>query len=388
MRPQAWGHRLAAPEFPRDALRARDRLREPAALRELDGAGRGHAVLSRCAVAAAMGALRPRHQLRRVRPVRLLRGVDRAVADAARPVALAVGVGALLSLTMETLQMFLPTRVANVADLLANTVGAALGGGLGMAFARSPQATRTLVATRDDWFLPGIGGRSRSRAAGDLAHGTDEPRHSAVRHDVRQRDARPFVEPAAADVAATLVESVHSAFQLARRRAVRRASGARAEARRGRGAAPDRRGGDHQGRGGDGAAQSRRGRALAHARGRAGRCGRLGGAGARHPAAAIGAGHARGDRVAVVVARDAVRAGPPVRARAGRALQRTLRPPAQLQRPHSHGALALAGGRQCIPVRARGKARLGAARNERPPRSLRSLPPEGRTVRFGRPCAH
>ena len=37
-----------------------------------------------------------------------------------------------------------------------------------------------------------------------------------------------------------------------------------------------------------------------------------------HPAPAIRAGHARGDRAALVIARDAVRARPPVRARAVR----------------------------------------------------------------------
>ena len=54
----------------------------------------------------------------------------------------------MLSLAMETLQMFLPTRDASVADLIANTVGAALGGGLAAAFARSPQASRSLASAR------------------------------------------------------------------------------------------------------------------------------------------------------------------------------------------------------------------------------------------------
>src|SRR5438046_1522723 len=64
----------------------------------------------------------------------------------------------MLSLAMETLQMFLPTRYASVADLIANTVGGARGGGLAAAFARSPQACRSLSSARDRWFLPGIAG--------------------------------------------------------------------------------------------------------------------------------------------------------------------------------------------------------------------------------------
>jgi len=42
--------------------------------------------------------------------------------------ATAIGAGALLSLAMESTQMFLPTRDASNVDLLSNSVGATLGG--------------------------------------------------------------------------------------------------------------------------------------------------------------------------------------------------------------------------------------------------------------------
>ena len=52
----------------------------------------------------------------------------------------AIAAGALLSFTMEALQMFLPTRDASIADLLSNATGAALGGALALALSRSPRA--------------------------------------------------------------------------------------------------------------------------------------------------------------------------------------------------------------------------------------------------------
>jgi VanZ family protein len=50
----------------------------------------------------------------------------------------AAGIGALLSLAMESLQMFLPTRDASAVDLASNTVGAMLGALSGLAFNRVP----------------------------------------------------------------------------------------------------------------------------------------------------------------------------------------------------------------------------------------------------------
>ena len=109
--------------------------------------------------------------------------------------------------------MFLPTRDASVADLIANVAGAALGGGLAIAFARSPRATRSLASARDRWFLPGIAGDlGLALLAIWLAVQVNPgiPLFATV-YDCA---ARPFVEPASDDVAATLVGSAHSAFQL------------------------------------------------------------------------------------------------------------------------------------------------------------------------------
>jgi len=71
-----------------------------------------------------------------------------------RRLAIAVVTAALLSLAMETLQMFLPTRYASIADWIANTAGAGIGGTLAALFARSPNASRWLSSARERWFLP------------------------------------------------------------------------------------------------------------------------------------------------------------------------------------------------------------------------------------------
>jgi VanZ family protein len=127
--------------------------------------------------------------------------------------AISIGVGAILSLTMETLQMFVPTRDASVADLLANTAGAALGGGLATVFARSPHATHSLASARDRWFLPGTAG---DLGLALLAIWLAVQANPGIPLFATMYDsaARPFSQPASDDVAATLVECVHSAFQL------------------------------------------------------------------------------------------------------------------------------------------------------------------------------
>jgi VanZ family protein len=71
--------------------------------------------------------------------------------------AIAVGVGALLSFAMESAQMFLPTRDANTIDFAANTAGAALGGVCALAFQRVPGLRRRIRQWRYRVFL---GGRS------------------------------------------------------------------------------------------------------------------------------------------------------------------------------------------------------------------------------------
>jgi len=134
-------------------------------------------------------------------------------ASGARRLTLAMVVGALVSLAMESLQMYLPTRVASVADLVSNSGGAALGGLLAVVFARSPSAGRWLSSARERWFLPG--------AAGDIGlallaiwlavqANPGIPLFAAMYDSA----ARALPEPVPTDVAAMLVESAQSAFQL------------------------------------------------------------------------------------------------------------------------------------------------------------------------------
>ena len=130
-----------------------------------------------------------------------------------RRLVVAVFTGAVLSLAMESLQMFLPTRDASTADMIANAGGAALGGLLAALFARSPNASRSLSSARERWFLPG--------AAGDIGlsllviwlavqANPGIPLFAAM-YDAA---ARPFSGPVPTDLAAMLVESAQSAFQL------------------------------------------------------------------------------------------------------------------------------------------------------------------------------
>ena len=58
----------------------------------------------------------------------------------------AAGSAAILSFTMETLQMFLPTRDASVVDLTSNVAGAAVGALVAILFNRTP-GLRARVST-------------------------------------------------------------------------------------------------------------------------------------------------------------------------------------------------------------------------------------------------
>lgn len=64
-------------------------------------------------------------------------------------------VGAAFSATMECLQLFLPSRVASNADILANTAGAALGATLAPFISRRSHFFAWLVALRRHWFRAG-----------------------------------------------------------------------------------------------------------------------------------------------------------------------------------------------------------------------------------------
>src|SRR4030095_12214861 len=120
---------------------------------------------------------------------------------------------ARLSLSMEAVQMSLPPRHASVADLISNSSGAALGGVLAALFARSPTAGHRLSSARERWFLPGAAGDiGLSLLAIWLAVQANPgiPLFAAM-YDAA---ARPLSGPIPHDLAATLVESAQSAFQL------------------------------------------------------------------------------------------------------------------------------------------------------------------------------
>jgi VanZ family protein len=80
-----------------------------------------------------------------------------------RRIASATLVGAAMSFAMESLQMYVPPRIASPYDLATNTLGALLGGGLALPVVRSPRARRLLYRARDRWFL--------SRHLGDVGLG-------------------------------------------------------------------------------------------------------------------------------------------------------------------------------------------------------------------------
>jgi len=77
---------------------------------------------------------------------------------AAMRLAASSGAGALLSLAMESLQMFLPTRDASAVDLLSNTAGAALGSLAAIALHLIPRLRGRISAWRRRVFLPGRSG--------------------------------------------------------------------------------------------------------------------------------------------------------------------------------------------------------------------------------------
>lgn len=130
----------------------------------------------------------------------------------------AVAAGAAMSFAMESLQMFVPPRVASVGDLLANVAGAAAGGALAAAFARSEAARRGTSSLRDRWFVPGrVGDLGLALLAIWLAVQVNPgiPLFAIVFDPAAEFGVFAGVPAAAAaDPAATLVEGAHSALQL------------------------------------------------------------------------------------------------------------------------------------------------------------------------------
>ncbi len=133
--------------------------------------------------------------------------------------AVAIIAGAALSVAMESLQMFLPPRVASIVDLASNTAGAATGAALGVAFARSTAAKRAAASARNRWFLPGrVGDLGLALLAIWLAVQVNPgiPLFAVTFDPMAEFDPAAVLAaaPPAGEPAAALVEGAHSAFQL------------------------------------------------------------------------------------------------------------------------------------------------------------------------------
>lgn len=131
----------------------------------------------------------------------------------------AIAAGAALSFALETLQMFVPPRDANTIDLVANAAGAAIGGALAVAYARSARVKRAIGACRDRWFLPGrIGDLGLALLAIWVAVQVNPgiPLFAVMFDPTPQLGSAVGAAVAAPtyDLAATLVEGAHSALQL------------------------------------------------------------------------------------------------------------------------------------------------------------------------------
>jgi len=122
--------------------------------------------------------------------------------------------GAAWSFLMETAQWFMPPRFATLVDFGANSLGALIGGLLGAAFSRSP-LRGALHEGRRRFILPGtIGDVGLALLATWLvAQLNPAIPPFATTFETDPIDVAPQLD-AAHDVAATLIEGAHSAFQL------------------------------------------------------------------------------------------------------------------------------------------------------------------------------
>jgi len=126
-------------------------------------------------------------------------------------VALAAGV--TLSFSMETLQMFLPSRAASLADLFANAAGAVVGGLLGGTLVRAERMRRLLSGARAHAFIEGrLGDTGIALLALWL---TAQTNPGIPLFAVNFEPGLGAAAVAAPDIAATMLEAAQSAFQLA-----------------------------------------------------------------------------------------------------------------------------------------------------------------------------
>jgi VanZ family protein len=131
-------------------------------------------------------------------------------------IGVALAAGATLSFTMETLQMFLPTRDASIVDLLANACGALAGGLIGGTLVRAERTRRLLSAGRERAFLAG---RLGDVGIALLALWLTAQTNPGIA--LFAVNFEPGLTPAATaasvqpDAAATILEAMQSALQLA-----------------------------------------------------------------------------------------------------------------------------------------------------------------------------
>jgi VanZ family protein len=76
-------------------------------------------------------------------------------ASPARRIAWGLAIGAAMSFAMESLQMYIPPRVASINDLVTNSAGALIGAIIATIVARSKRARLVIYRARGRLFLPG-----------------------------------------------------------------------------------------------------------------------------------------------------------------------------------------------------------------------------------------
>jgi VanZ family protein len=130
--------------------------------------------------------------------------------------ALAFAAGLTLSFAMETLQMFVPPRDANLIDLVSNTLGALAGGMAGASLVRADRLRHTLSSLRNRVFLTGrLGDFGLALLVLWLVAQTNPAIPLfAITFDVDQVAGVLASVPAQPDTAATLIEAAGSALQL------------------------------------------------------------------------------------------------------------------------------------------------------------------------------
>jgi VanZ family protein len=128
----------------------------------------------------------------------------------------ALAAGATLSFGMETLQMFLPSRTASLADFLANAAGAVAGGLIGGIVVRAERVRRRLSEGREHTFLPGRLGDVGIALLALWLTAQVNPGIALFAVNFEPGLQPPIITVnARPDIAATMLEAVQSAFQLA-----------------------------------------------------------------------------------------------------------------------------------------------------------------------------